>query len=118
MSYYDLNLPEDVQRDYMLLAREVGDYLGLLPEMVLRAHRYFGSRTEADRESVKEIIREIRWREKESDDVEKTIFVRLCTDEGIPAKAFFLALRLVETTGDIADHLENSADMMRAMIAR
>jgi uncharacterized protein Yka (UPF0111/DUF47 family) len=118
MSYYQLALPQDIEKDYVLLAKEVGDYLGFLPEMVLRGHTYFASRMEKDRESVKEMIREIRFREKESDDLEKTIFIRLCADESIPPKTFFLMIRLVETTGDIADHLENSADMMRIMIAR
>jgi predicted phosphate transport protein (TIGR00153 family) len=118
MSYYRLALPEEIEKDYVLLAKEVGDYLGFLPEMVLRAHTYFASRTEKDRESVKEMIREIRFRERESDDLEKTLFIRLCADESIPPKTFFLTIRLVETTGDVADHLENSADMMRVMIAR
>jgi predicted phosphate transport protein (TIGR00153 family) len=118
MSYANLSLPSDIERDYRLLVKEVGDYLGLLPEMVLRAHTYFGSRMEVDREAVKDIIREIRFREKESDDLEKTMFIRLCADEEIPPKTFFIMIRLVETTGAIADHLENSADMIRIMIAR
>ena len=118
MSYYNLDLPQDIQRDYVLLAKEVGDYVGFMPEMVLRAHTYFRSRMEQDRVAVKEIIREIRFRETESDDLEKALFIRLCADEGIPPKTFFIMIRLVETTGDIADHLENSSDMMRAMIVR
>lgn len=118
MSYYDLEVSEDIQKDYITLAKEVGDYLGLLPEMVKRAHQYFSSRTEEDRAAVKEIIGEIRFREKESDDLEKTMFIRLSADESISPKSFFIMIRTVETTGDIADHLENSADMMRIMIAR
>ncbi len=118
MSYYQLQLTDDVKKDYILLAKQVGDYLGFLPEMVQRAHSYFESRTEKDRDSVKEVIREIRFREKESDDVEKTMYIRLCADESIPPRTFYLMIKLVETTGDIADHLENSADMMRVMISR
>lgn len=118
MSYYHLALPRDIERDYTLLVKEVGDYLGFLPEMVLRAHAYFRSRTEADRQAVKDIIREIRFREKESDDLEKTMLIRLCADEDLNPKTFFLMVRLVETTGDIADHLENTADQVRIMIAR
>ncbi|MCA1959440.1 MAG: DUF47 family protein [Desulfomonile sp.] len=118
MSYCDLVLPEAIQRDCVVLAKEAGDYLGFLPELVLRAHTFFKTRTEKDRDAVKEIIREIRFREKESDDLEKTIFIRLCAEESIPPRIYFLSIRLVETMGDIADHLENAADMMRAMIAR
>lgn len=118
MSYSDLTFPEDIAKDYLLLVKEAGDFLGLLPEMVSRAHRYFGTRDEADRQAVKEIVKEIRFRERESDELEKTLLIRLCADDEIPAKSFYLMLRLVETTGEVADHLENSADMMRAMIAR
>jgi len=118
MSYCELVLPQEIQRDYILLVKEVGDYIGLLPEMVLRAHTYFRSRMEQDRVAVKDIIREIRFRERESDDLEKTLFIRLCADQSVPPRTYFLMIRLVETTGDIADHLENSSDMMRAMIAR
>jgi predicted phosphate transport protein (TIGR00153 family) len=118
MSYYQLELPEDIRNDYVLLAKEVGDYIGFLPEMLRRAHTFFSTRMEQDRNAVKEIIREIRFREGESDDLEKALFIRLCADESIPPRTFFLTIRLVETTGDIADHLENSADMMRVMIAR
>jgi predicted phosphate transport protein (TIGR00153 family) len=118
ISYYDRPFPEDIKPDYLLLVREVRDFLGFLPEMVQRAHSFFGSRQESDRLLVKEIVKEIRFRERESDDVEKTIMIRLCADEQIDPKTFFLMIRLVETTGDIADHLENASDMMRAMIAR
>ena len=118
MSYYHLALPRDIERNYVLLVREAGDYVGLLPEMVLRAHTYFTGRLESDRAAVKDIIREIRFRERESDDLEKTLFIRLCADEELPPKTFFVMIRLVETTGDIADRLENSADMVRIMIAR
>jgi predicted phosphate transport protein (TIGR00153 family) len=118
MSYYNLEIPEETQKDFILLAKEVADYIGFLPEMVKRAHTYFTNRMEKDREAVKEVIREIRFREGESDDLEKTLLIRLCADQELPAKTFFVMIRLVETTGDIADHLENSADMMRIMIAR
>jgi predicted phosphate transport protein (TIGR00153 family) len=118
MSYFHLRLPKEIQRDYIMLVKEVGDYIGFLPEMVSRADKYFRTRTEQDRQAVKDVIGEIRFREKESDDLEKTMFIRLCADEQIPSKTYFIMIRIVETTGDIADHLENSADMMRAMIAR
>ena len=118
ISYFNQPFPELIRRDYQLLVKEVHDFLGLLPEMVQRAHKFFVSRQETDRIAVKDIVKEIRFRERESDDVEKSILIRLCADEELPPKTFFLMVRLVETTGDIADHLENSADMIRAMVAR
>jgi len=118
MSYYRFDLPDDIRKDFITLTREVGDYVGLLPELVQRGHTYFSTRMESDRESVKEIIREIRFREKESDDLEKTLYIRICADHSIDPKTFSLMIRLVETTGNIADHLENASDMMRIMIAR
>lgn len=118
MSYMQLVLPSDIERDYVALVSSVGDYLRLLPELVERAHTYFETRMESDRQLVKDAVREIRHREKASDDMEKTIIIRLCAAEEVPPKTFFVMTRLVETTGDIADHLENAADMMRALIAR
>ena len=118
MSYCHLNLPEEIKRDYLMLVREVGDYIGFLPEMVSTAHKYFQTRTEEDRTAVKYIIGQIRLGERGSDDLEKTLFIRLCADEHLPPKVYFIMIRLVETTGNIADHLQNSADMMRVMIAR
>jgi predicted phosphate transport protein (TIGR00153 family) len=118
MSYFPISIPEDVEKEYVLLVRSAADFLGFFPEMVTRADTYFRSRQETDRLAVKEIIKEIRFREQSSDDVEKTMLIRLCKDDVVPPKTFFVVVRLVETTGDIADHLENSADMMRAMIAR
>jgi predicted phosphate transport protein (TIGR00153 family) len=118
MSYYHLDLPKEIQRDYVRLVKEVGDYTGFLPEMVSTADKYFRTRTEQDRQAVKYIIGEIRFRERGSDDLEKTMFIRLCADENLAPKSFFIMVRIVQTTGNIADHLENSADMMRAMIAR
>jgi predicted phosphate transport protein (TIGR00153 family) len=118
MSYCHLVLPEEIQRDFVVLVKEVGDYIGFLPEMVSTAHKYFQTRTEEDRVAVKYIIGQIRFRERGSDDLEKTMFIRLCAEENLAPKTYFIMIRIVETTGDIADHLENSADMMRAMIAR
>ena len=118
MSYCHLDLPNEIQRDYIMLVKEVGDYIGFLPEMVSTADKYFRTRTEVDRQAVKYIIGEIRFRERGSDDLEKTMFIRLCADEQLAPKVYFIMIRVIETTGSIADHLENAADMMRAMIAR
>ncbi len=118
LSYVNLVLPPNILKHYLLLVREDADFLGFLPEMVARANTYFRTRQEKDREAVKDVVKEIRFREQQSDDVEKTILVRICADEAIPPKDFFLMVRLIETTGDIADHLENAADMVRAMVSR
>lgn len=118
MSYFKISLPAEIEGDYISLVQSVGEYLSLLPEMVNRAHTYFDSRMESDRQLVKEVVREIRRRERASDDIEKTILIRLCAADEVNPKTFFIMIRLVETTGDIADHLENAADMMRVLIAR
>jgi uncharacterized protein len=118
LSYLNKPFPVEARKEYLLLTKEVSDFLGLLPEMVQRAHTFFVSRIERDRISVKDIVKEIRFRERESDYLEKSLMVRLCADEEMDPKVFFLMIRLVETTGDIADHLENSADMIRAMVSR
>jgi predicted phosphate transport protein (TIGR00153 family) len=118
LSYLSKPFPVEARKEYLLLIKEVSDFLGLLPEMVQRAHTFFISRIEGDRILVKDIVKEIRFRERESDYLEKSLMVRLCADEEMDPKVFFLMIRLIETTGDIADHLENSADMIRAMVAR
>jgi hypothetical protein len=118
LSYYQKPLPDQITKDYLLLVREVSDFLGFLPELVRGAHTYFAGRQETLRKDVKDVIKEIRFREQESDYLEKSIIVKLCAAEDISPKTFFMMVRLVETTGDIGDHLENAADMMRAMVAR
>jgi uncharacterized protein Yka (UPF0111/DUF47 family) len=66
---------------------------------------------------VKDIIRSLRQREHEADQIENEFKVKIFSMERDPI-AFFHMIRLVEIIGAIADHAENAGDIMRAMIAR
>ena len=66
---------------------------------------------------VKEIIRSLRQKEHDSDQVEHALKQKIFAVE-TDSVAVFHAVSLAEKIGSIADHAENAGDMMRAMIAR
>jgi len=85
--------------------------------MMAEARKYFRNFSEAQRNKVKTIIRNLAKKEHESDILEDSLkrkIFQLETD----AVTILHMVRLVETIGSIADHAENAGDMMRAMIAR
>lgn len=110
-------LPENMEKDYMLLIDAVVDPLETLSTMVAEAKTYFETFSEAQRRKVKELIRELRHKEHDADKLEHLLKQKVFSSvtDGV---AVFHLVRLVELTGDVANHAENAGDMMRAMIAR
>ena len=107
---------EGVVEDLHYLVKTVVPVLEKLAPMVDEAHRYFRSRSEERRVTIKSMIRDIRQIEKESDHLEKELKMKIFKVIGEPLQVYHL-IRLVETIGEIADHAQNATDMMRAMIA-
>lgn len=118
LSYRSTVIPDSLTADLLAMTDKAVEVIDRLPMMVRGSIRYFYSFSNAERDKVKAIIRELRTGEAESDRIErrlkKSIFLETVSD---PSVTFHL-IRLVEIIGEISNHAENAGDMMRAMIAR
>ena len=110
-------IPEELKKDFLLLIDSNIEPIEEMSRMVLEAKKYFETFNETQRNLVKEIIRNLRRKEHEADEVEHRLKRRIFEVNLDPVSVFHL-IRLVEIIGSIADHVENSGDMMRAMIAK
>ena len=118
LSYRTTTVPEPLVDDLLLMVDKAVEVIDQLPPMVAGAVEYFHSFSRKERDKVKEVIRDLRQKEFESDQIERKlksdVFTLTVTD---PATTFHL-IRLIEYIGEISNHAENAGDMMRAMIAR
>ena len=110
-------MPEEIEKDFLLLVDAVVDPIEELSKMVSEARKYFKTFSEKQRNVVKDIIRSLRIQEHNADTLEDTVKKKLFHINTDPVTVFHM-VRLAETIGAIADHAENAGDMMRAMIAR
>jgi len=113
----DINIHPDITQQIKELVDMTLYPIELLPEMMDKAILYFQTFSEDHRTKVKEIIHKLRKFEHESDNIEKRLKRNIFTLDIDSTDVFFL-FRLVEDIGSIADHAENTGDMMRAMISR
>lgn len=109
-------IPEDLKKDLFLLVDSVIEPIEDLSRMISEAKKYFDSYSEKQRKIVKDIIRNLRIREHEADQMEDVLKTKLFSIEKDPIIILHM-VRLSEIIGSIADHAENAGDMMRAMIA-
>ncbi|HIC92353.1 MAG TPA: TIGR00153 family protein [Syntrophaceae bacterium] len=111
------DIPKEVEKDLLSLVDKDIEAIGLLGPMLDAANAYFRYNDEKDRERVKELIREIRQKEHEADQIEKkmkkTIF-----NLNIEPVSICHFNHVLDKIGEIADHAENAGDMMRAMMAK
>ncbi|MBW1974838.1 MAG: TIGR00153 family protein [Deltaproteobacteria bacterium] len=118
LSYHNTKVPDPIVDDLLLLVDRSLYSLKAVHPMVSAAESYFDSFSEEMRQVVKESIAQIREYEFQSDQVERKLLADLFAYPfENPIEAFHL-IRTVELLGDISNHAENAADMMRAMIAR
>lgn len=110
-------IPEELKKDFLLLVDSSINPIEEMGKMVLEAKKYFKTFNETQRILVKKIIRNLRRQEHEADKVEHELKRRIFEVKLDPVSVFHL-IRLVEIIGSMADHAENSGDMMRAMIAK
>jgi len=85
--------------------------------MVAEARIYFKNFSEEQRQKVKEIITNLRQMEHEADKTEYLLIKKIFKYEKDPIAVQHL-VKLTEIIGNIADHAENTADMMRAMLSK
>lgn len=110
-------IPQQLHKEFFLLADAVIEPIEELSKMVMEARRYFRTYNEKQRGLVKDIIRRLRQQEHEADKVEASIKSKVFNMELDPVTVFH-SIRLAEIIGSIADHAENAGDMMRAMLAK
>lgn len=110
-------IPNEIEKEFSLLIEAVIEPIEELSEMVAEARNYFKTFSKKQRDLVKKIIHNMREKEHEADKIEQRIKHTIFSLETDSVTVFHI-IRLVEIIGSIADHAENAADMMRAMIAR
>ena len=111
-------IPVKLEKKFFLLVDAVIDPVEALSKMVVEARKYFRNFSDEQRDVVKAIIRDLRQKEREADELEKSLKLRIFHLKKTDPVTVFYLVRLAETIGFIADHAENAGDMMRAMIAR
>lgn len=89
---------------------------GLLPRLVVEADNFFTQKDERNRTRVKQVIYDIRRMEHEADALEMSLKHRVFKETTDPIQLHH-QLTTIDIIGQIADHAENAADMMRAMVA-
>lgn len=110
-------IPAELGKDFTLLVEAVIDPIEDLVTMVSEARKYFKNYSEKQRVAVKEIIHTLRRKEHEADKLEDVIKQKVFNME-TDAVTIFHMVRLAEIIGSIADHAENTGDMMRAMLSK
>ncbi|MFH1102330.1 MAG: TIGR00153 family protein [Pseudomonadota bacterium] len=114
---FEAGVPKTIQKDLLLLVDSVIDPIEELIHMVSEARTYFKLFSDKQRAVVKDIIRNLRKLEHESDQLEDVFKHKVFHLETDPITVFHM-VRLAEIIGSIADHAENAGDTMRAMVAR
>jgi predicted phosphate transport protein (TIGR00153 family) len=111
-------IPGKLEKKFFLLVDAVIDPVEDLSRMVAEARQYFRNFSYERRDVVKAIIRDLHQKEREADELEKSLKLKIFHLKKTDPVTVFHMIKLTETIGFIADHAENAGDMMRAMIAR
>ena len=118
LSYRTTKVPEPLIDDMLLMVDKAVEVIDEFQPMVAGAVQYFRNFSRKERDKIKDVIRNLRQKEFQSDQIERKlksdVFTLTVSD---PATTFHL-IRLIEYIGEISNHAENSGDMMRAMIAK
>ena len=113
----DSGIPAALEREFFLLVDAMIEPTEELNRMMGEARLYFKNFSEKQRKKVKGIIANIRQMEHEADQREYALIRKIFHTETDATTVFHL-VKLAEIIGNIADHAENTGDMMRAMLAK
>ena len=117
LSFKDIEIPKEIFTKLLDLLNQNIETAKRLEDMISYSENFLITRNETEREKAKEIIRKIRYNqhiaENTGNDLKREIFQTI----NDPITLFFL-LDLVDYVMGISSHTENSADLMRAMIAK
>jgi len=117
LSFRPRGIPDQIAADLNHLVDAVIPPIEKLSYLVALATEYFRTKSEAQREKIKSLIRDIRQYEREADHLERELKYKIFATIK-DALVVFHVIRLVEIVGNIADHAQNASDRMRVMVAR
>jgi len=108
---------QPIKKEFIALLNISIQTVDILAEVVHITPRAVGF-IKRDRELVKEKIREVRLMEYESDQIAQCIVKTIFNLEKVDCLTLHHLLETTKYIGNIADHAENAADIIRVMIAR
>ena len=108
---------QPIKKEFIALLNISIQTVDILAEVVHITPRAVGF-IKRDRELVKEKIREVRLMEHESDQIAQCIVKTIFNLEKVDCLTLHHLLETTKYIGNIADHAENAADIIRVMIAR
>ncbi len=113
----DTVVSEELKKGFFDLVDAVITPIEEVSVMVKEARLYFDDYSERQRTIVKDIIRNLHKCEHEADKLEDALKFNIFTKVSDPIVVIHM-IGLTERIGAIANHAENTGDMMRAMIER
>jgi len=113
----DPRIPKILQEDFLRLVDTVIDPIEELSRLADESRKYFIKGSARQRDVVLEIIQTLHKQEHDADILEGQIKREAFHLHADPLVVFHV-IRLVEIIASIADHAENAADMMRAMVSK
>ncbi|OAG27151.1 TIGR00153 family protein [Thermodesulfatator autotrophicus] len=117
LTFREYEVPEDVSFQVILLTKHNIETAELLIPLLEYSRAYLSAADSIAREKAKEVIRKIRAREHESDEIATTLKREVFNMEKDPLSVFHL-LRVTELICQISGRAENAGDLMRAMLAK
>jgi predicted phosphate transport protein (TIGR00153 family) len=112
-------VPKDCRKDFIAhTERVVETALALEKAVRMFVDMMESTLSHKNREQLKKMIHEIHKKEYEADQVEFKISKKLFNLKTDDAIGVVHLLKVVERTAQIANHAENAADRLRAMIAK
>jgi predicted phosphate transport protein (TIGR00153 family) len=109
--------PPGIEKQFFLLIDAVIDPVEEISPMVTQAAAFFKKRTQKLRKPVIETIRNIRRQAHEADKAEDLVKRQIFATDADPVTLIHM-VHLAEMLGAVADHAENTSDLMLAMLAR
>ena len=110
-------LTGDLKEEFIALVDSVITPIEELTVMVKETRRYFENFSEGQRQIVKNIIRNLHDCEHDADKIEDALKFNIFSKRKDPIEVYHL-IELAQRIGAIANHAENTGDMMRAIIER
>lgn len=117
LSFKYIEIPKELFKKIEELLTKSIESLKYLEDLIIYSANFLLTRNEESRNQAKNIVRDIRYSqylaERFGNEIKKDLFAKI----NDPLDLFYI-LRLIELILGIPHHAENTADLMRAMIAK